>query len=132
MRWVVLPLVVASVALLSSPAAASWVRVKTDSFNNIYSIDTDSIEGSGNLRLFWSNVVFGRPRRTEAGKNASSAMYYLSVDCKTKLYNLRFQRLLDENNQTIQNLNYGEGRGLDSPIPGSSEEASINFVCSRR
>jgi hypothetical protein len=65
MRWV-LPLVVASVALLSSPAAASWVRVKTDSDNDIYSVDVDLIEGRGRFRYFWSNILFeslGKLRR---------------------------------------------------------------------
>jgi hypothetical protein len=131
MRWV-LPLVVASVALLSSPATASWVRVKTDSDNNIYSVDVDLIEGRGRFRYFWSNILFGKPNNTEAGQLAYSAVYYLSVDCKDKLYRLRFKQLLDENNKTIQEYNYGEDAGLVAPNPGSSAEASIKFVCSRR
>jgi hypothetical protein len=131
MRWV-LPLVVASVALLSSPATASWVRVKTDSDNNIYSVDVDLIEGRGRFRYFWSNIIFGKPNNTEAGQLAYSAVYYLSVDCKDKLYRLRFKQLLDENNKTIQEYNYGEDAGLVAPNPGSSAEASIKFVCSRR
>jgi hypothetical protein len=131
MRWV-LPLVVASVALLSSPATAFWVRVKTDSNNNIYSVDVDSIEGRGRFRYFWSNIIFGKPWKTEAGQLASSAMYYLSVDCQDKLYRLRFQQLLDENNKTIQEYNYGEDIELATPKAGSSEEASLKFVCSRR
>ena len=128
----VLPLVVASAALLSSPATASWVRVKTDSDNNIYSVDVDSIEGRGRFRYFWSNIIFGKPWKTEAGQLASSAMYYLSVDCQDKLYRLRFQQLLDENNKTIQEYNYGEDIELATPKAGSSEEASLKFVCSRR
>lgn len=131
MRWV-LPLVVASVALLSSPAAASWVRVKTDSNNNIYSVDVDLIEGRGRFRYFWSNILFGKPWRTEEGQLVYSAMYYLSVDCKDKLYRLRFQQLLDENNKTIQEYNYGEDIGLAAPKAGSGEEASLKFACSRR
>jgi len=128
----VLPLVVASAALLSSPATASWVRVKTDSNNNIYSVDVDLIEGRGRFRYFWSNIIFGKPNNTEAGQLAYSAVYYLSVDCKDKLYRLRFKQLLDENNKTIQEYNYGEDAGLVAPNPGSSEEASMKFVCSRR
>jgi hypothetical protein len=131
MRWV-LPLVVASVALLSSPAAASWVRVKTDSDNDIYSVDVDSIEGRGRFRYFWSNILFDKPWKTEAGQLAYSAMYYLSVDCQDKLYRLRFKQLLDENNKTIQEYNYGEDIELAAPKAGSSEEASLKFVCSRR
>lgn len=131
MRWV-LPLVVASVALLSSPATASWVRVKTAPNNDIYSVDVDSIEGRGRFRYFWSNILFGKPWRTEEGQLAYSAMYYLSVDCQDKLYRLRFKQLLDENNKTIQEYNYGEDAGLVAPNPGSSEEASLKFVCSRR
>jgi hypothetical protein len=128
----ILPLVIASVALLGSPAAASWVRVKTDPDNNIYSVDVDSIEGKGRFRYFWSNIIFGQPRNTEAGQLAYSAAYYLSVDCQDKLYRLRFVRMLDENNKTIRDFNYGEDAALATPTSGSSEEASINFVCSRR
>jgi hypothetical protein len=131
MRWI-LPLVVASVALLSSPAAASWVRVKTEPDNDIYSVDVDLIEGRGRFRYFWSNIIFGKPNNTEAGQLAYSAVYYLSVDCQDKLYRLRFKQLLDENNKTIQEYNYGEDAGLVAPNPGSSEEASMKFVCSRR
>jgi hypothetical protein len=131
MRWV-LPLVVASVALLSSPATASWVRVKTEPDKDIYSVDVDLIEGRGRFRYFWSNIIFGKPNNTEAGQLAYSAVYYLSVDCKDKLYRLRFKQLLDENNKTIQEYNYGEDAGLVAPNPGSSEEASMKFVCSRR
>ncbi len=131
MRWV-LPLVVASVALLSSPAAASWVRVKTEPDNDIYSVDVDLIERRGRFRYFWSNILFEKPQKTEAGQLASSAMYYLSVDCQNKLYRLRFQQFLDENYKTIQEYNYGEDAGLVAPNPGSGEEASLKFVCSRR
>ena len=126
-----MPLVIASVALLSSPATASWVRVKTDSVNNIYSVDVDSIEGSGHFRYFWSNVIFGEPLNTEAGQVAHSAVYYLSVDCKEQLYRLRFKRFLDKDNKTIQDFNYGDEAGLVAPAPGSSQEASMKFVCSR-
>jgi hypothetical protein len=121
MRWI-LPLVVASVALLSSPAAASWVRVKTEPDNDIYSVDVDLIEGRGRFRYFWSNIIFGKPNNTEAGQLAYSAVYYLSVDCQDKLYRLRFKQLLDENNKTIQEYNYGEDAGLVAPNPGSSEK----------
>ncbi|HEY9649063.1 MAG TPA: surface-adhesin E family protein [Coleofasciculaceae cyanobacterium] len=131
MRWI-LPLAITSVALLSSPALADWVRVKTDLDNDIYSVDVDSIEGRGRLRYFWSNVVFGQPRNTETGQVAHSAVFYLSVDCQNKLYSLRFERVLDENNQSIRDFDYGEYPPQASPASGSSEEASLNFVCSRR
>lgn len=131
MRWIV-PLAITSVALLGSPALADWVRVKTDSDNDAYSVDVDSIEGRGHIRYFWSNIIFGQPRNTESGKVAYSAVFYLSVDCQNKLYNLRFKRLLDENNQSIQDFDYEDYPPQTAPASGSSEEASINFVCSRR
>jgi hypothetical protein len=118
--------------LLSLPATASeWVRVKTNASNNIYSVDVASIEGSGRIRKFWSNIEFGKPELV-AGKQTYSAIYYLSVDCQSKLYNLHFTRYLDRNSQTVQEDNYGDGQGFVAPISGSSEEASMKFVCSRR
>jgi hypothetical protein len=127
----VLLLVIVSIALFSSPAIASWVRVKTSATNDIYSVDDASIEGRDRFRYFWSNVVFGKPQPV-AGKLASSAAFYLSVDCQKKLFRLRFTRFLDDNNKTIQDYNYGESANLAAPVPGSSEEASMKFVCSRR
>ncbi len=128
----VLPLAIASVTLLSFPATASeWVRVKTSASNNIYSVDVASIEGRGRIRNFWSNIDFGKPELV-AGKQAYSAIYYLSVDCQNKLYNLRFTRYLDRNSQPVQEYNYSEGSGFVAPSSGSSEEASMKFVCSKR
>lgn len=128
----VLPLAIASVTLLNLPASASeWVRVKTNAGNNIYSVDVASIEGSGRIRNFWSNIEFGKPQLV-AGKQAYSAIYYLSVDCQSKIYNVRFTRYLDRNYQTVLEYNYGDEQEFGAPSSGSSEEASIKFVCSRR
>ncbi len=126
-----LPLVIVSITLLSSPAIASWVRVQTNRNNNIYSVDVDSIQGRGRFRYFWSDIVFGKPQSV-AGKLASRAIFYLSVDCQKKLFRLQFTRYLDDNNTTIQDYNYGDNTALSKPVPGSSEAASMNFVCSRR
>jgi hypothetical protein len=127
----VLPLVIASATLLTLPAIASeWVRVKTTANNDIFSVDTASIEGRGNIRSFWSNVEFGRPRNL-SGKRAYSAIYYLSVDCRKNVYSVRFMQLLDQNSSSIYQGNYGDGAGLVKPDRGSSQEASIKFVCSR-
>lgn len=128
---VVLPLVLASAVFLTSPAIASWVRVKTNRNNDIYSVDVDSIEGSGRFRYFWSNVVYGKPYY-EVGQLVYSAVYYVSVDCQKKLYRVRFTQFLDKNNKAIRQYNYGESIQLAAPAPGSSEEASLKFVCSRR
>lgn len=117
--------------LLASPATASWVRVKTNSNNDVYSVDANSIEGRGRFRYFWSDVVFGKPV-SNAGRVAHRAVYYLFVDCQDKLYQVRFTRFLDKNNQTLQDYNYGENSELAVPRPGSSEEASLKFVCSRQ
>ncbi len=114
-----------------SPATASWVRVKTNKNNDVYSVNADSIEGRGRFRYFWSHIVFGKPV-SKSGRVAHRAVYYIFIDCQKKLYQLRFSRFLDANDQTIQEYNYGDNFGLESPRPGSSEQASLNFVCSRR
>ena len=127
----VLPLAIASVTLLTLPAtAAEWVRVKTTA-NNIYSVDTTSIEGRGRIRNFWSHIEFGKPQPV-AGKLTHSAIYYVSADCQDKVYGLRFTRFLDQNSRTIKEDNYGDRAGLVKPASGSGEEASIKFVCSRQ
>lgn len=130
----VLPLAIASVSvtLLSLPATASeWVRVKTDASNSIYSVDVASIEGRGHIRNFWSYIEFGKPESV-AGKQVYTAIYYLSVDCQNKVYYLHFARYFDRNSQTVQEYNYGDPQDFRAPKSGSSEEASMKFVCSRR
>lgn len=117
--------------LASSATASSWVRVKTNKNNDVFSVDVASIEGQGRFRYFWSDVIFGRPV-AESGRMAYRAVYYLRTDCQNKLYQLRFTQFLDQNNQTIKEYNYGDDFQLTAPRPGSSEEASLKFVCSRR
>jgi hypothetical protein len=116
---------------LASPATASWVRVKTNPNNDAYSVEVDLIKGRGRFRYFWSHVVFGSPIEDE-GRVAYRALYYIFVDCKNKLYQVRFTQFRDKNNQLIQDYNYGEENSLVTPRPGSSEEASLKFVCSIR
>lgn len=117
--------------LFASPATANWVRVKTNQNNDVYSVDVDSIKGRGRFRYFWSNVVFGSPIE-DSGRVAHRAVYYIFVDCKNKFYQVRFTQFRDKNNQLIQDYIYGEENSLVTPRPGSSEEASLKFVCSRR
>jgi hypothetical protein len=117
--------------LLASPATASWVRVKTNQNNDVYSVDVDSIKGRGRFRYFWSHVVFGSPIE-DGGRVAHRAVYYIFVDCKNKVYQVRFTQFRDKNNQLIQDYIYGEESSLVTPRPGSSEEASLKFVCSIR
>lgn len=128
----VFPLVLASLTLANLPAnASSWVRVKTTPNNDIFLVDAASIEGRGGLRSFWSLVEFGKPR-TISGKSTYSAIYYLSVDCQNNVYGVHFSRFLDQNSQTVTESNYGDSPRGGKPTPGSSEEASIKYVCSRR
>lgn len=128
----VLPLVIASLTLVNLPAnAAEWVRVKTTANNDVFLVDTSSIEGRGRIRSFWSLVEFGKPRIV-SGKSAYSAIYYLSVDCQNNVYGLRFSQLLDQNSQKIKEFNYGDNALAGKPTPGSSEEASMKFICSKK
>lgn len=128
----VLPLLIASLTLINLPAnAAEWVRVKTNARNDIFLVDVASIEGRGRIRYFWSLVEFGKPV-TVSGKRAYSAIYYVSVDCQSNVYDLRFSRLLDQNSRAIQNNDYGASGGGIKPESGSSQEASMRFVCSKK
>ena len=128
----VLPLVIASLTLLNLPAnAAEWVRVKTNANKDVFLVDAASIEGRGRIRYFWSLVEFGKPV-TVSGKRAFSAIYYVSVDCQSNVYNLRFSRLLDQNSRTLQNNDYDSSSGGVKPESGSSQEASMKFVCSKK
>jgi hypothetical protein len=61
-----------------------------------------------------------------------SAAFYLSVDCQQKRFRLRYAKSLDENSKTIKEYDFGENQPLGRATPGSGEEASMNFVCSRR
>lgn len=130
-RWI-LPLAITSVALLSSPALASWVRVLTNAENDMYSVDVDSIEGRGRYRYFWSHINFGQPITVEEGQRVHSVMFYLSVDCQSKLYRLRYLRLLDANDRPMGDANFGEDLGLAGPGFDDGAEASLKLACSRR
>ncbi|HBB32050.1 MAG TPA: hypothetical protein DDZ80_23745 [Cyanobacteria bacterium UBA8803] len=127
----VLTLFSVSGTLLTFPAMASgWVRVKTDAQNNIYYVDISAIEENGRFRSFWSHVIHGEPYR-EAGKLVYSRTFYISVDCQTQSYQVRFERSLDANGQAIQDYDYGDEGESGTPVPNSPEEASIKFVCSK-
>jgi len=121
-------------AILLSPVAIAgeWVRVKTDARNNAYHVDVSTIEGRGRLRYFWANVIHEQPRTNVVpGQEVYSTTYYIAVDCQNQIYQVRFERFLDADGQTIEDYNYGEdGRG-GVPNSGSPEEASLKFVCSR-
>ena len=118
-------------SMFTSPAvAAEWVRVKTDAQNNAYYVDVSAIERSGNLRSFWSNVIHGQPSSVE-GKLVYSTTYYIIADCENQIYIVQFERLLDENGQTLQDYAYGDSDNVGTPRPGSPEEASLKFVCSK-
>ncbi|HBE16676.1 MAG TPA: hypothetical protein DEA78_20765 [Cyanobacteria bacterium UBA11159] len=111
-----------------SGVAEQWVRVKTDNNNNSYYIDVSTIEGKGRFRYFWSNVIYGEPYRWD-NKLVYSTSYYISVDCSTKLYRVRFEQLLDAQGKSIQDLNYGDNGRSGITEPGSPEDASLLFVC---
>lgn len=108
------------------------MRVKTDADNNAYHVDVSTIEGRGRLRYFWANVIYGQPdTNIVPGKQVDSTTYYIAVDCQNQIYQVRFERFLDANGQTLEDYNYGEdGRG-GTPDSGSPEEASLKFVCSK-
>jgi hypothetical protein len=123
-------LVAVAANLIHSPTAiAEWIRIKTDERQNIYYVDTTTIETKGSQRYFWSYIVFGTPYEHE-NKLVYSSAYYLSVNCQEQLFNLHFKELLDENRQVIKEYDYSDSVA-GAPTPGSSEEASLKFVCSR-
>ncbi|MFP5271668.1 surface-adhesin E family protein [Coleofasciculus sp.] len=130
----VLTLLSLTSAILISPVAIAqqWVRVKTDAGNNAYHVNVSTIEGRGRLRYFWANVIYGEPTTNIVpGQQVYSTTYYIAVDCQNQIYQVRFERLLDANGQTVKDYNYGEdGRG-GVPDSGSPEEASLKFVCSK-
>ena len=111
-----------------SGSATQWVRVKTDNNNNAYYIDVSTIEGKGRFRYFWSNVIYGEPYRRD-DKLVYSTSYYISVDCSTKLYRVRFEQLLDDKGQSIQDFTDGDNGTSGIAKPGSPEDASLKFVC---
>jgi hypothetical protein len=61
-----------------------------------------------------------------------STAFYLSVDCQQKQFRLRYAQLFDQSNKAIKEFDYGDSRPLGSVTPGSGEEASLNYACSRR
>lgn len=114
-----------------SAVAEQWVRVKTDNNNNVYSIDVSTIEGKARFRYFWSNVIYGEPYRWD-DKLVYSTSYYISVDCSTKSYRVRFEQLLDAKGKSIQDFNYGDNGRSGITEPGSPEDASLKFVCGNK
>jgi hypothetical protein len=125
-------------ATVISPAIAiaasntgQWVPVMTDGQDRVWYVDAGTIQGRGRYRYFWSYVLNKTPF-VQAGELVYGTAYYLSVDCRSKRFRLRFARLLDENSKTLKEYNYGDNKPLGSIPPGTGEEASIKFVCSRK
>lgn len=116
----------------AAPTPAGWVRIITDQSNQTWYVDSGSLQTRGSIRYFWSYVVGGAPYPNESGRLVYGAAFYLSADCKTNSYRLRFTRLLDESNKTVQEYNYGATRPMGQAVPGSGEEASMKFACSRQ
>jgi hypothetical protein len=121
-------------AALSQTAPKGWVRVKTEPNNKVWFVDAGSIKGQGRFRYFWSYITGGSPYPDPEvpGQLVHSSSFYLSVDCQQRAYRLRFAQLYDQNTKLLKEFDYGESRPLGKVTPGSGEEASLNFVCSRR
>lgn len=116
----------------AAPVPKGWVRVVTDESNQTWYVDSGSLQSRGKVRYFWSYVVGNSPYPDESGRLVYGAAFYLSTDCQTKSYRLRFTRLLDENNKTVQEYNHGSTRPMAQAVPGSGEEASMKFACLQR
>lgn len=112
-------------------AANGWVKVITDARNKTWYVDSGSIQGRGRFRYFWSYTTEDLPFN-EDGKLVYSSAFYLSVDCQLKRYRLRHAKSLDQNSNVVKEYSFGDDRPLAAVRSGSGEEASLNFVCSRR
>lgn len=119
---------------VAAPAKSGWVKIKTEQDNKIWYVDTGSITGKGRFRYFWSYITGGAPYPDPevSGQLVYSTAFYLSVDCQQKQFRLRYAQLFDQGSKLIKEFDYGTSRPLGGATPGSGEEASVNYVCSRR
>ncbi|MGA7933150.1 MAG: hypothetical protein WCA35_06355, partial [Kovacikia sp.] len=62
----------------AAPAKKGWVAVMTDKQNDVWYVDSGSIQGRGRFRYFWSYVMAGSPYIID-GKLTYGVAYYLSV-----------------------------------------------------
>jgi hypothetical protein len=118
---------------LPQPAQAgksTWIRLLSEG-NKLWFIDTGSIKKSGSVRYFWSYIQADMPM-PEGDSLVAGSAYYLSVDCKKKMYRLRHAQTLDSNGKVIREENYGDSRPMTEINPGTGEAASINYVCARK
>lgn len=130
---------IAESILVPAIAAERWVRLVSDYDSATY-IDTASIRGRGRYRYYWQQVAFSRPQPITTYSIGSARrvpvyglMYYVSVDCRTKIARLRRFMVLDKNNRIIMDAsqeNYGPLANLNRSR--SLERLAANYACARR
>ncbi|MGA7933508.1 MAG: hypothetical protein WCA35_08175 [Kovacikia sp.] len=99
--------------------------------NDVWYVDSGSIQGKGRFRYFWSYVTAGTPYIID-GKLTYGMAYYLSVDCQEKQFRVRYIQALDENSRVIKDYSLENIPLRGKAMAGSGGDASIKYVCSRR
>ena len=118
-------------ALLFSSASVSansnWVVV--DETNEIvFSIDTKSMQKSGDSITFWTR----RNYATRQKDSSLSTRDQLTINCRTRDRTFRLMQSFDGNNNTGKILNTFESDGKWQPIaPDSIMWSYYEFVCKK-
>jgi hypothetical protein len=110
-------------------SSSTWVRVVKDTDSELF-IDQASIKQEGQYRTFWSYIAFSQPKPVD-GKKVYGQGDYLTVDCKTKQYQVRYKRFMDQNNKLIKEFNFGSSSSL-TRTRSKNEMAGIKFACAQR
>ena len=111
-------------------AAEQWVKVLTNP-QGVWFVDKSSIAKADKNRTFWSYIVYDKPIRHNKLAIYSEGSY-VTVNCQSHRYSLRYKRLMDKDNQLVREIDLGR-QGVQSGLPqkGSGEAASIDLACAQ-
>lgn len=126
MRETILSLLLAAVS--GTAWAQQWVRVSTDTNDNVFYVDTSTIKKSGHVRRFWELVDLPKPDKD----GDLSYRTLKEVDCKEErdriLQGDAFRGQMGDGAISGSANRPGE---WEYAAPGTPAESIMKFVCSR-
>jgi hypothetical protein len=118
--------IVLMIPLLAS--ASNWVKVGKSTDGDIFFIDTQSMNRSGDSVTFWVKVNY--PTRTESGNFSSKTNK--TINCRTREIIFRHFMFYDDlnNNGKLTNSFAALASDVWQPIaPDTMNESAMKFVC---
>lgn len=118
-------------SLSANTQAVNWEYIGTDSQDNKFYVDTDSLKRYGSEVTAWDKQVLNKPDKASNGKLYSVLKYQRKYDCSHANYTILYVVVTTKNGTVVDSVNIPSYYQERQPIiPDTMGEAGHNFVCS--